>query len=100
MKCAKGRTPFSAFLLNRNVNEGVGKLFFLDRNRVLVAHLNAGLAAKTLFGVHGNSLSVLKLVNFDRANVHAFAVTDTLVGVNIDSVTHGRPPYLLMNPRA
>jgi hypothetical protein len=81
------KASFSAFQINDY--EGVERLFVFDRNRILVADLDAGFTAKALLGIHRNSLAILKFVNLDRANIHAFAVTDTLIGVNFDSVTHG-----------
>jgi hypothetical protein len=65
-------------------------LFFLDGDGVLLANLDAGLAAQALVHVHGNGLAILQLVDLNGANVHALAVADAFVVVDSNLVEIGR----------
>jgi hypothetical protein len=67
-------------------------LVFFDGESALLADFNAGFTAQAFFFVHCHCLAVLKFVNFNRANIHAFAITSAFVDIDGNRITHDLPP--------
>jgi hypothetical protein len=73
-------------------------LVFFDGDSALVADFDAGLTAQAFFFVHSHGLATLKLVHFDRADIHAFAITNTFVDIDGNRITHDLPPKFFEIP--
>jgi hypothetical protein len=74
------------------------ELVFLDGDGTLIANFDAGFTTQAFFFVHNHGLAALKLVNFDGADIHAFAITDTLVDIYGNRITHDLPPKFFEIP--
>jgi hypothetical protein len=73
-------------------------LVFFDGESALLADFDAGFAAQTFFFVHCHGLAILKFINFNRTNIHAFAITSAFVDIDGNRITHDQPPKFLKIP--
>jgi hypothetical protein len=73
-------------------------LVLFDGEGGLLANFDTGFAAKTLFFIDNHGLAILKLVHFNRTNIHALATSDALVDVNGNRITHDQPPKFFVIP--
>jgi hypothetical protein len=73
-------------------------LIFFDGEGSLLANFDTGFATKTLFFIDNHGLAILKLIHFNRANIHTLATTDTLVDVDGNRITHDQPPKFFVIP--
>jgi hypothetical protein len=73
-------------------------LVFFDGEGTLLANLDAGFATQAFFFIYGHGFAVLKLINFHRADIHAFAITIALVVIDSNRITHDLPPKFLNIP--
>jgi len=73
-------------------------LIFFDGDSALLTNFNAGFAAQAFFFVHCHGLSTLKFINFNRANINAFAITSTFVDIDGNRITHDLPPKFFKIP--
>jgi hypothetical protein len=67
---------------------GKPSLTFFYRDGARLADFHAGFAAKTFFFIDGSGFTVLQLVHFHRAYIHAFATASTFVGIDSNIPTH------------
>jgi hypothetical protein len=73
-------------------------LVLFDGEGSLLANFDTGFATETLFFIDNHGLAILKLIHFNRANIHALATTDALVDVDGNRITHDQPPKFFVIP--
>jgi hypothetical protein len=67
-------------------------LVFFDGDSALLADFDARFAAQAFFFIHCHGLAILKFVNFNRADIYAFAITSAFVDIDGNRITHDLPP--------
>jgi hypothetical protein len=93
-------TKFDVQEVNGRPRQGLPQkdLIFFDGESGLLANFDAGFTTKAFFFINNHGLAVLKLIDFNRTDIHALATTDTFVDVDGNRITHDQPPKFFVIP--